>query len=100
MNFQQLLDRISLQYDKKLPFALYSFSGSETVKCLLQNNDTLYSDEELTQNGFVLGPFDSRLETILISERESETVESVIEVSDIEKNRVEVSETQEDEEAY
>ena len=100
MDFQQLIDRLSQQYSKKLPFALYSFSGSETVKCFLQNNDSLYHDKKLSQNGFVLAPFDSRLETIFIPEKESEFLETNIEVSEIQKNRVEISETEEDEKAY
>lgn len=100
MEFQKLIDRISLQYSKELPFALFSFAGSETVKCLLQNNDLLYTDNKLSENGFVLGPFDSREDILQIPEGVSEVIQTTLILSEIEKNRVLISESIEDEVAY
>ena len=100
MDFQTLIDRVSLQYSKGLPFALFSFAGSDTVKSLLQKNDQIYTDKKLSKNGFVLAPFDSREEILIIPESESEIFQTSLVLADIEKERIMVSETKEDEIAY
>ena len=100
MDFQTLINRISLHYSKELPFALFSFAGSETVKCLLQKNVQLYTDKTLSRNGFVLAAFASREEIFQIPESESESFQTTLVLSEIEKERVVVSESNEDEVAY
>ncbi|HLV93250.1 MAG TPA: isochorismate synthase [Aequorivita sp.] len=100
MDFQTLIDRVTLQYSKGLPFAFYSYAGSKTVKCLLQKNNQLYTDNLLSKNGFVIAPFDSQQDTFLIPESESELITASIDLPELIKERVEISETKEDEEAY
>src|SRR5690554_7083222 len=100
MDFQTLIDRVTLQYSKGLPFAFYSFAESETVKCLLQRNNQLFTDNMLSKRGFVIAPFDSQHDTFLIPESESELITASVDLPELIKERVEISETREDEEAY
>lgn len=100
MDFQNLVDRVSLQYEKGLPFALFSFAGSKDVKCYLQTNNQKYTDPKLGRNGFVIAPFDSRLEILQIPESKSEIIETTLELEEIEKQRVLISESEADEEVY
>lgn len=100
MDFQNLVDRVSLQYEKGLPFALFSFAGSKDVKCYLQTNNQKYTDPKLGRDGFVIAPFDSRLEILQIPESKSEIIETTLELDEIEKQRVLISESEADEEVY
>ncbi|QAA80491.1 isochorismate synthase [Aequorivita sp. H23M31] len=100
MDFKTLIEKVSLQYEKKLPFVIFSKTSSETVRCYCQQNDNLYIDDSLSNNGFVLSPFDSRLESYLIPKNESESFETYFKISEIEKERVEVSELESDRIAY
>ena len=100
MDFKALIERVSLQFDKKLPFVVFSLANSEIIKCYCQNNDTLHIDNTLSKNGFVLCPFDSRLKSFLIPQNESESYQATIDFSKIERERVEVSELEGDKITY
>lgn len=100
MDFQNLIERVSQQYEKNLPFVVFSSANSEAVNCYCQNNRTVYLDESLSQNGFVLSPFDSRLESYLIPQKESEIFETQLLLSEIEKEWVQISELEGDKIVY
>lgn len=100
MDFKNLIERVSQQFDEKLPFVVFSLANNETISCYCQNDDTLHSDASLSKNGFVLAPFDSRLESYLIPQEESESFETSLNTSEIEKERVEVSELKSDKIVY
>ncbi len=92
MDFKTLIKKVSLQYEKKLPFVVFSMANSETIRCYCQKNDDLYIDDSLSKSGFVLCPFDSRLESYLIPQNESDSFETLLNTSEIKKERVEISE--------
>src|SRR5690554_6774094 len=100
MDFKNLIKRVSQQFDEKLPFVVFSPANSETISCYCQSDDILHSDATLSKNGFVLSPFDSRLESYLIPQKESESFETRLKTSEIEKDRVEVSEFESDKIIY
>ena len=70
---KDFFNKAQQQLDKKLPFVLYSKSGSDKIEGLLQQNDTLFQTEEFTENGFVMVSFDGK-EKILIPEHQSEKI--------------------------
>lgn len=100
MNFQNLIHKLSQQYREELPFAVFSFHGSETAYCYLQKDRQLYTSENLSENGFVMAPFDSRLTTVMIPESKSEFLSTTIDFIEVDKNRVEVEEKESDREAH
>jgi len=59
-------------YNNKLPFVVYSRPIYTTIKCWLQNNDTLYKTESFTESGFVFAPFNLDKPTILFPQDQSE----------------------------
>ncbi len=100
MDFKTLIEKVSLHYEKKLPFVIFSIANNETVRCYCQQNDNLYIHESLNKNGFVLAPFDSRLESYLIPQSESEESETYLNSLEIEKEQVDVSELESERIAY
>lgn len=94
MNFKALIEKISQQYENHLPFVVFSPSNNENVKCFCQRNNVLHRDNGLTKNGFVLAPFDDRLESYLIPQNESDSFITPFEISEIEQKRVEISENE------
>ncbi|BFM41573.1 chorismate-binding protein [Flavobacterium sp. CFS9] len=63
--------KIRVQYEKGLPFVMYSKPNSTTIFALLQQNDTLYKISDYKEKGFVFASFDEK-QLILIPENESE----------------------------
>src|SRR5690554_1361707 len=100
MDFKNLVERISQQYEHKLPFVVFSSENSETITCYCQNNETLYCDASLSKNGFVLAPFDSRLQSYLIAEEESERLETRLKPLEINTKSVTVSKFEEAKKSY
>lgn len=58
MDFASLLNKINSQFNKHLPFVLYSLPEEKTVKVCLQNDSVLYDMESYLDDCFVLAPFD------------------------------------------
>ncbi len=100
MDFNNLIERISQQYEHKQPFVVFSSENSETITCYCQNNETLYCDASLSKNGFVLAPFDCRLQSYLIAEDESERLETRLKPSEINTKSITVSEFEEAKKSY
>lgn len=76
---ENLVDKLLEQLKQELPFVVYrkpevggSQAGSE-IRALLQNNRKKYLVEDFSESGFVLAPFDSRRETILIPTAHSQS---------------------------
>ncbi len=74
MTLKDVFKHISLHYDNNLPFAAYRKSNKTIVNALLQNDDTVYTTENLTESGFVFSPFDNQQKTILIPINNSESI--------------------------
>lgn len=60
-------DNLKKQYQKKLPFVVYSRPIYSKIKCWLQNDDVLYKTKDFVESGFVFSPFDLK-EAILLPE--------------------------------
>src|SRR5690554_2280389 len=76
---ENLVDKLLEQIKQELPFVVYrkpamhgSEAGSE-IRALLQNNRKKYLVEDFSESGFVLAPFDSRRETLLIPAAHSQS---------------------------
>lgn len=63
------------QFQDALPFVLYRKPNSQIVKGFFQENDTVFTSEDLNESGFVFSPFDSENQTILIPIESSEVIE-------------------------
>ena len=96
MDFKTLLKTVSQQYHDGLPFAIYAPIGSQTIRGYLQKDSQLHTSQSLTDNGFVLAPFDSRLPTLFIPETASNTFQTHFDPMEVDKHRVMVSETEQE----
>lgn len=96
MDYSALIERVLLQFDKKLPFVVFSLANGEVVKAFFQNNDELYKDENLSRNGFVMHQFFDNNLNLLIPEDDSETIQSAMKFSELAKDQVEFSEPESD----
>lgn len=68
MDTALFFDNLQKQYQKKLPFVVYSRPIYSKIKCWLQKDDTLYKTTEFTETGFVFSPFDLKEAAILLPE--------------------------------
>ncbi|MGO3184083.1 MAG: isochorismate synthase [Aequorivita sp.] len=100
MDFNLLIEKIAQHYDQHLPFVIYSLPDSERIFAKLQNSDKLHRLENLTENGFVLAPFDSKESAVLIPESESKSIETNLVTDEIDLAPVAISETSKEKEAY
>lgn len=76
MDFNLLAEKIANQYNKKLPFVIYSLPENDNLHALLQKDDTLHAVQELSESGFVLSPFDYKGSSYFIPENESDIFKS------------------------
>lgn len=76
MSQEEFLKSAQNQFDDALPFVIYRKPNTLVVKGLFQNNDTVYTSENLTENGFVFSPFNSEKKTVLIPFLESVALQS------------------------
>lgn len=74
MNFQELLDKITLHYKAKLPFVACHKPNEAVVNGYFQNDSTIHFLENYNAKGFIFAPFDTRRKTILIPKSVSEYV--------------------------
>lgn len=69
---ENLVDKLLDQLQQELPFIVYRkppIPGGETkveIRALLQNDPKKYLVEDFSESGFVLAPFDSQKQTLLI----------------------------------
>ncbi|WP_299381945.1 chorismate-binding protein [uncultured Lacinutrix sp.] len=69
-------------FDDALPFVLYSKPNTSVVKGVFQENDIVYTSENLTESGFVFSPFDSDKQTVLIPVEQSDSLETSFSVTE------------------
>lgn len=100
MDFNLLIGKISLHYDQKLPFVVYSLPDNERLVASLQNSNKLHSLVNLSENGFVLAPFDYKDNAVFIPDSESERIETMLIKNKIDLTSVAITESNEDKEAY
>ena len=100
MDFNLLIKKVSQHYDKRLPFVVYSLPDSESVYAMLQNSNELYTLEKLTEDGFVLAPFDYKNNAVFIPESESESIETILIKDKIDLTSIAITEPSKEKEAY
>lgn len=52
-----MLKQLEAHYNNKLPFVVFRTPNSQTVKCYLQNDNTLNQVTDYTDQGFIFAPF-------------------------------------------
>ncbi len=100
MNFNLLIEKISEHHDKRLPFVVFSLPDSNSVTAILQNSEELHSINYLTENGFVLAPFDYKENALFIPEAESEKIDAKIISGEFDLTPVNISESQKEKDIY
>ena len=100
MNFNLLIEKISEHHDKRLPFVVFSLPDSNSVTAILQNSEELHSINYLTENGFVLAPFDYKENALFIPEAESEKIDAKIISAEFDLTPVNISESQKEKDIY
>jgi len=78
-----IYDRVTLQLNLELPFAIYKKPNSETVVAYFQKNNTLFTVEDFTEKGFVFASFDGS-QTVLIPENQSEKISISLDKKEVE----------------
>ena len=92
MHFSQFLQIFSQQFEKQLPFAIYAFPDARRISGYLQKDAILYIVDNLSQDGFVMAPFDVSEETVIIPRDFSEFIETTLEPMEVKKERVPLDE--------
>ena len=100
MDFSLLTEKISKQLKENLPFVVYSLPLEEKVSALLQKDQTRFTITEMTQNGFVLAPFEYDGNALFIPENVSEKIESEILNSDNEAAKTLIAKNAAEEKEY
>lgn len=100
MNYTSFTETIREHYEKGLPFVIFSEFGSHKIHGYIQQDTQLHVSKTLSENGFAIAPFDSRLPTLLIPENCSETVLTEFMPVEIERKYVSVTETEAEKSAH
>lgn len=72
MSTEDFFKGIAQHYNKQLPFVVYRKPNVEVVNAVFQTNDTIYSNNDFTEHGFVFAPFDDQEDAILFPLGKSE----------------------------
>jgi len=64
--FSELLQNVSEQYAKNLPFVVYKKPNEVIVKAIFQENSDVHYIKDFSETGFVFAPFDSNQSSILL----------------------------------
>ncbi|WP_299367359.1 chorismate-binding protein [Winogradskyella sp.] len=72
MTVDSFFEVLENQYNKQLPFVVYSRPINSIIKCWLQNDDQLHTTKDFLESGFVFAPFDLNNESILLPEDQCE----------------------------
>ena len=66
MTSESFFSEIESHYKKELPFVVYKKWNSDNISALLQNHSQEYILKKYSECGFVMSPFDSEKNTIII----------------------------------
>lgn len=68
MDSASFFNELRQQFDKKLPFVVYSRPINSVIKCWMQRDDQLHITKTYSESGFVFAPFNSDDDTIVFPE--------------------------------
>ncbi len=74
MDFQELLKKVEFSYENSLPFVVYNTPNANEIIGYFQKNDNLNVLDSFSDSGFIFAPFDTKQQTILIPEFDSDKV--------------------------
>ncbi|WP_026450115.1 isochorismate synthase [Aequorivita capsosiphonis] len=100
MDFNLLSKKVAEQYNKNLPFVIYSLPEKDRLQALFQKDDRLHAIKELNESGFVLAPFDYKESSFFISEKESEAFQTEFEKDIFETIPVAIPSNEDEENIY
>jgi isochorismate synthase len=92
MEYLKLLDSISKQHKRNLPFVLFSLPESEEISYMAQKDDKLYSTVDYQDQCFVFSQFDYHEEAYCIPADRSEVFETILNRDAIDINEIEIDE--------
>jgi len=75
MNLNDFFISAENQFEDALPFVLYRKPNSSVVKGFFQENDVVYTSDELTESGFIFSPFNAEETSVLIPLEQSDVLE-------------------------
>ncbi len=61
-----LIDKLTTQYSRKLPFVAYRKPKEQHVTALFQKDNRLHHLAEFSESGFIFAPFDAQKEIVLL----------------------------------
>lgn len=73
---EAFINKIIRQYQNNLPFVVYNLPSEKTLKCLLQEDDTLHKVKDYEESGFVFAPFNTEADSVLIPLEHSNFIET------------------------
>jgi len=83
LDFQSFLTEIKEAYSQKLPFVAYRKPDENTVKAIVQNDDTVHTIDDYSMSGFIFAPFDDNDQVIFIPLESSNCFETLVETTHI-----------------
>lgn len=76
MDFRLFLDELLTHWNSGLPFVAYRKPGEMTVKAFLQDSDKLNISHDFNESGFVLAPFDSTRDAIILPNEQCKLIQA------------------------
>jgi len=92
MEYSNLLDMVSLQYERKLPFVLFSLPDSEDISAMFQKNDKLNYTVDYQDQCFVFSPFDYQDKAYCIPADLSDVYETTLNKETIDHKEIKIQE--------
>ncbi|GER59326.1 isochorismate synthase [Patiriisocius marinus] len=84
MDKPTVLNKLNEQWEKKLPFVLFSMPNTTKCSLYFQDNTSLHTTENFLEPGFVFSPFHNAKESLIIPSTVESTLEFDFAISDIE----------------
>lgn len=100
MGLELLIENIKNQYQKGMPFVLFSLPERESITALLQRNSEAYATDSFTMRGVVIAPFKFDEIAFCIPEEHSDVFEVPISKEAIETIEIRIDETNEDKDRH
>ncbi len=94
MDYTSLLHKIENQYQRGLPFVLYSLPSDTSLTCYLQKNTSLHTTESYSEKGVIMAPFDIKEETIYFDSANSDVIETNYRAEEISLDEIEIEENE------
>lgn len=92
MDLDELLEKINKQYNKKLPFALYSLPDNSSIVCYFQKNASVHITKDFLEKGVNFAPFDQEKATLCIAEANADVFEASFTAEKVQREEIPIPE--------